>query len=180
MQKIQINLLNSKLLGRVKRLEDGNDRYIKILKSNFPKKFNLRGLKIVLDCANGASYKAAPKLLRDLGAKIKTIGVKPNGININDKCGSTYPSKLKSEVKKFKANIGIAFDGDADRIIMCDEKGKIIDGDQIIAMLAQRWKYKRILKGGVVGTLMSNFGLERFLKVNSILSFIDQKLEIVM
>ena len=101
--------------------------------------------------------------MRDLGAKIKTIGVKPNGININDKCGSTYPSKLKSEVKKFKANIGIAFDGDADRIIMCDEKGKIIDGDQIIAMLAQRWKYKRILKGGVVGTLMSNFGLERFL-----------------
>ena len=156
-------LTDSKLLGRVKRLEDGNDRYIKILKSNFPKKFNLRGLKIVLDCANGASYKAAPKLLRDLGAKIKTIGVKPNGININDKCGSTYPSKLKSEVKKFKANIGIAFDGDADRIIMCDEKGNIIDGDQIIAMLAQRWKYKRILKGGVVGTLMSNFGLERFL-----------------
>ena len=156
-------LTDSKLLGRVKRLEDGNDRYIKILKSNFPKKFNLKGLKIVLDCANGACYKAAPKLLKDLGAKIKTIGDKPNGININDKCGSTYPSKLKSEVKKFKANIGIAFDGDADRIIMCDEKGKIIDGDQIIAMLAQRWKYKKILKGGVVGTLMSNYGLEKFL-----------------
>ena len=156
-------LTDSKLLGRVKRLEDGNDRYIKILKSNFPKKFNLKGLKIVLDCANGACYKAAPKLLKDLGAKIKTIGDKPNGININDKCGSTYPSKLKSEVKKFKANIGIAFDGDADRIIMCDEKGKIIDGDQIIAMIAQRWKYKRILKGGVVGTLMSNYGLEKFL-----------------
>ncbi len=156
-------LTDSKLLGRFKRLEDGNDRYIKILKSNFPKKFHLRGLKIVLDCANGACYKAAPKLLRDLGAKLKTIGVKPNGININDKCGSTYPSKLKSEVKKFKADIGIAFDGDADRIIMCDEKGKIIDGDQIIAMLAQRWKYKRILKGGVVGTLMSNYGLEKFL-----------------
>ena len=156
-------LTDSKFLGRVKRLEDGNDRYIKILKSNFPKKFNLKGLKIVLDCANGACYKAAPKLLKDLGAKIKTIGDKPNGININDKCGSTYPSKLKSEVKKFKANIGIAFDGDADRIIMCDEKGKIIDGDQIIAMLAQRWKYKRILKGGVVGTLMSNYGLEKFL-----------------
>ena len=161
-------LTDSKLLGRVKRLEDGNDRYIKILKSNFPKKFNLRGLKIVLDCANGACYKAAPKLLRDLGAKLKTIGVKPNGININDKCGSTYPSKLKFEVKKFKANIGIAFDGDADRIIMCDEKGKIIDGDQIIAMLAQRWKYKRILKGGVVGTLMSNYGLERFLNQQNI------------
>ncbi len=161
-------LTDSKFLGRVKRLEDGNERYIKILKGNFPKKFNLKGLKIVLDCANGACYKAAPKLLRDLGAKIKTIGVKPNGININDKCGSTYPSKLKSEVKKFKASIGIAFDGDADRIIMCDEKGKIIDGDQIIAMLAQRWKYKRILKGGVVGTLMSNYGLERFLNQHHI------------
>ena len=156
-------LTDPKFLGRVKRLEDGNDRYIEILKSNFPKKFNLRGLKIVLDCANGACYKAAPKLLKDLGAKLKTIGINPNGVNINYKCGSTYPSKLKSEVRRFKADIGIAFDGDADRVIMCDEKGKIIDGDQIIAMLAQRWKYKRILKGGVVGTQMSNYGLEIFL-----------------
>ena len=157
-------LTDPKLLGRVKRLEDGNEKYIRILKSNFPKNFHLKGMKIVLDCANGASYKAAPKLLRDLGAKIISMGIKPNGLNINKKCGSTYPSKLKFAVKKYKANVGISFDGDADRIIMCDENGKIIDGDQIIAMLARRWKSKKILKGGVIGTLMSNFGLEKFLK----------------
>ena len=157
-------LTNPKLLGRVKRLEDGNEKYIKILKNNFPKNFHLRGTKIVLDCANGACYKAAPKLLRDLGAKVVSMGIKPNGININEKCGSTYPSKIRAAVKKCKANVGISFDGDADRIIMCDEKGKIVDGDQIIAMLARRWKSKRILKGGVIGTLMSNYGLEKFLK----------------
>ncbi len=161
-------LTNPKFLGRVKRLEDANDKYINILKRNFPKNFNLKGLKIVLDCANGACYKAAPKLLNELGAKVISIGIEPNGININDKCGSTYPSKIKSAVKKFKANVGIAFDGDADRIIMCDEKGKIIDGDQIIAMLARRWKSKKILKGGVIGTLMSNLSLENFLKSEKI------------
>jgi len=157
-------LTNPKLLGRVKRLEDGNDKYIEILRKNFPKNFHLKGTKIVLDCANGAGYKAAPKLLKDLGAKVLSIGVQPNGLNINDKCGSTYPSKICSAVKKFKAHVGISFDGDADRIIMCDEKGKIIDGDQIIAMLARRWKSKKILKGGVIGTLMSNYGLENFLR----------------
>ena len=162
--KITKQLTDPKLLGRVKRLENGNEKYIKILKSNFPKNFRLKGMKIVIDCANGASYKAAPKLLRDLGAKIISMGIKPNGLNINKKCGSTYPSKLKFAVKKYKANVGISFDGDADRIIMCDENGKIIDGDQIIAMLARRWKSKKILKGGVIGTLMSNFGLEKFLK----------------
>ena len=161
--KITKQLTNPKLLGRVKRLEDGNDRYIKILKDNFPKNFNLKRTKIVLDCANGAGYKAAPKLLKELGAKVIAIGIKPNGLNINENCGSTHPSKIKSAVKKYKANIGISFDGDADRIIMCDEKGNIVDGDQIIAMLAKRWKSKRILKGGVIGTLMSNHGLEKFL-----------------
>ena len=161
-------LTNPKLLGRVKRLEDGDDKYIKILKSNFPSNFHLRGTKIVLDCANGASYKAAPKLLKELGAKVISIGVKPNGLNINEKCGSTYPYKVKSAVKKFRANLGISFDGDADRVIMCDEKGKIVDGDQIIAMLARRWKSKKILKGGVIGTLMSNYGLEKFLKKEKI------------
>jgi len=150
------------LLGRVKRLEDGNDRYIKILKSNFPSNFSLKGIRIVIDCANGAGYKSAPKVLSDLGAKVFTIGVKPNGLNINLKCGSTYPEVLKKYVKKFKANLGIALDGDADRVIMCDEKCQIIDGDQIIAMIAKRWKRKKILKGGVIGTLMSNYGLEKF------------------
>ncbi len=161
-------LTDPKFLGRVKRLEDGNEKYIQILKNNFPKKFNLKGMKIVLDCANGASYKAAPRLLKELGAKVFSIGISPNGLNINDKCGSTYPSRVKNAVKKFKAHLGISFDGDADRVIMCDEKGKIIDGDQIIAMLARRWKLKKILKGGVIGTLMSNFGLEKFLKKEKI------------
>ena len=157
-------LTDPKYLGRVKRLENGNDKYINILKSNFPKNFDLKGTKIVLDCANGASYKAAPKLLKELGAKVISLGIKPNGLNINEKCGSTYPSKMRFTVKKYNAHIGISFDGDADRVIMCDENGKIIDGDQIIAMLAKRWKSKKILKGGVIGTLMSNFGLEKFLK----------------
>ena len=161
-------LTNPKLLGRVKRLEDGNERYIKILKNNFPKNYNLKGVKVVLDCANGAGYKAAPKLLKELGAKVIPIGINPNGLNINEKCGSTFPLRIKSAVKKFRAHVGISFDGDADRIIMCDENGKIIDGDQIIAMLAKRWKIKKILKGGVIGTQMSNFGLERFLKKEKI------------
>jgi len=161
-------LTNPKLLGRVKRLEDGNDRYIKIIKKNFPNNFNLKGTKIVLDCGNGAGYIAAPKLLKDIGAKVISIGVKPNGFNINEKCGSTYPYKIQLAVKKNKAHIGISFDGDADRIIMCDENGKIIDGDQIIAMLALRWKSKKILEGGVIGTLMSNYGLENFLKKEKI------------
>jgi len=161
-------LTNPNLLGRVKRLEDGNERYIKILKKNFPEYFNLRGTKIVLDCGNGAGYIAAPKLLKQLGAKVILIGVTPNGFNINKKSGSTYPYKIQSAVKRHKAHVGISFDGDADRIIMCDEKGKIIDGDQIIAMLALRWKSKKILKGGVIGTLMSNYGLEIFLKKEKI------------
>ena len=157
-------LTNPKLLGRVKRLENGNEKYIEILRKNFPKNFHLKGTKIVLDCANGAGYKSAPKLLKELGAKVISIGVKPNGFNINENCGSMHPYKIKSAVQKFKAHVGISFDGDADRIIMCDEKGNVIDGDQIIAMLARRWKSKKILKGGVIGTLMSNYGLEKFLK----------------
>ena len=161
-------LSNPKLLGRVKRLEDGNEKYVEILKDNFPKTFSLKGMKIVLDCANGAGYKSAPKILSELGAKVISIGVNPNGLNINEKCGSTYPSKIQSIVKKYKANIGIALDGDADRIIMCDEKTKLIDGDQIIATIAKRWKRKKILKGGVVGTLMSNYGLQSFFKKEKI------------
>ena len=149
-------------LGRVKRLEDGNDKYIEILKNNFPDNFSLKGMRLVIDCANGAGYKSAPKILSDLGAKVFSIGVKPNGLNINFKCGSTSPQVLKKNVQKFKADLGIALDGDADRVIMCDEKSKLIDGDQIIAMIAKRWKRKKILKGGVIGTLMSNYGLEKF------------------
>jgi phosphoglucosamine mutase len=156
------------LLGRVKRLESGTDNYIKIIKKRINKKANLKNLKIVIDCANGASYKAAPKLFRSLKAKIILIGDKPNGFNINKNCGSTYPQILQKKVKQYKADLGISFDGDADRIIMCDEKGTIIDGDQIIAAIAMQWKKKKILKGGVVGTLMSNYGLEKFFKQKNI------------
>jgi len=167
-KNIKKNLSNPEKLGRVKRLESGTKNYLKILKKNFSKEFNLRGLRIVIDCANGAGYKAGPELLRSLGAKVISIGINPNGLNINNNCGSTYPNKIKFAVKKNNAHLGISLDGDADRIIMCDEKGNIIDGDQIIAALATRWKNKKMLKGGVVGTLMSNYGLEKFFKSEKI------------
>ena len=162
--KVESHLSKPKFLGRVKRLETGNDEYIKILKKKIPKKLKLKNIKIVLDCANGAGYKSAPKLIKSLGAKLILIGNKPNGFNINENCGSTFPSKLQRYVKKYNADLGISLDGDADRVIMCDEKGSIIDGDQIIAALALQWKKKKILRGGVVGTLMSNYGLETFFK----------------
>ena len=166
--KIAKNLSKPNILGRVKRLENANDTYIKILKSNFPNKFNLKGIKIAIDCANGAGYKSGPKLLELLGAKVYNVGTSPNGININKNCGSTFPKKIKFLVKKHKVDLGIALDGDADRIILCDEKGKIVDGDQIIAMLADRWKRKKILRGGVIGTLMSNYGLQKYFKERKI------------
>ena len=167
-KKIYKNLSNPKKLGRVKRLESGTKNYVKILKKNFTKNFNLKGLRIVIDCANGAGYKAGPDLLRSLGAKVIAIGVNPNGLNINKNCGSTFPNNIRNAVRKNKAHLGISLDGDADRIIMCDESSNVIDGDQIIAALAARWKSKKMLKGGVVGTLMSNYGLEKFLKSEKI------------
>ena len=167
-EDIKKHLTANTLLGRVKRLESGTDNYIRIIKKRINKKVNLKNLKIVIDCANGASYKAAPQLFRSLKAKIILIGNKPNGFNINKNCGSTYPQILQKKVKQYKADLGISFDGDADRIIMCDEKGTIIDGDQIIAAIAMQWKKKKILKGGVVGTLMSNYGLEKFFKQKNI------------
>jgi phosphoglucosamine mutase len=167
-EDIKKHLTANTLLGRVKRLESGTDNYIRIIKKRINKKVNLKNLKIVIDCANGASYKAAPQLFRSLKAKIILIGDKPNGFNINKNCGSTYPQILQKKVRQYKADLGISFDGDADRIIMCDEKGTIIDGDQIIAAIAMQWKKKKILKGGVVGTLMSNYGLEKFFKQKKI------------
>ncbi|WP_435086377.1 phosphoglucosamine mutase [Candidatus Pelagibacter bacterium nBUS_33] len=167
-RKIIKNLSSPNKLGRVKRLESGTEQYLKIVKKNFPKEFNLRGLRIVIDCANGAGYKAGPELLRSLGAKVIAIGVNPNGMNINHNCGSTYPNKIRLAVKKHKAHLGISLDGDADRIIMSDELGNIIDGDQIIAAISKRWKDKKMLKGGVVGTLMSNYGLEKFFRSENI------------
>ena len=162
--KIAKNLSNPDILGRVKRLENANEKYIEILKSNFPDNFTLKGIKIAIDCANGAGYKSGPKLLKSLGAKVYDFGTSPNGLNINKNCGSTFPRKIKSMVKKYRVNLGISLDGDADRVILCDEKGKIIDGDQIIAMLAERWKKKNILRGGVIGTLMSNYGLQKYFR----------------
>jgi phosphoglucosamine mutase len=141
-EDIKKHLTANTLLGRVKRLESGTDNYIKIIKKRINKKVNLKNLKIVIDCANGASYKAAPQLFRSLKAKIILIGDKPNGFNINKNCGSTYPQILQKKVRQYKADLGISFDGDADRIIMCDEKGTIIDGDQIIAAIAMQWKKK--------------------------------------
>ena len=167
-QKTITQLSKPKVLGRVKRLENGTDEYIKILRKNFPRNFSLKGLKIVIDCANGASYKSGPTLLKILGAKVIATGIKPNGLNINYKCGSTFPKKIQTAVKKYKAHLGISLDGDGDRVIMSDEKGNIIDGDQIIAALAKRWKNKKMLRGGVIGTLMSNYGLEKFFKRNKI------------
>ncbi len=166
--KVNKNLSSPEKLGRVKRLESGTKDYLKILKKNFTKDFNLRGLRIVIDCANGAGYKAGPELLRSLGAKVIAIGVNPNGLNINKNCGSTFPNNIRNAVKKHRAHLGISLDGDADRIIMCDETSNIIDGDQIIAALAIRWKNKKMLKGGVVGTQMSNYGLEKFFKSEKI------------
>tara|TARA_Y100000590_G_scaffold263929_1_gene296492 strand:+ start:4066 stop:5397 length:1332 start_codon:yes stop_codon:yes gene_type:complete len=166
--KIINNLSKPEILGRVKRLENGNEKYIDILKSNFPNQFSLKGMKIAIDCANGAGYKSGPRLLRSLGAEVIEAGTSPNGLNINYKCGSTYSKKIKTLTKKNKVDLGISLDGDADRIILCDEKGNIVDGDQIIAALAERWKRKKILKGGVVGTLMSNYKLEKFFKDNKI------------
>ena len=155
-------------LGRVKRLEDGNARYIEILKSNFPASFTLNGMKVVIDCANGAGYKAAPLILQELGATVYPIGIDPDGMNINKQCGSTHPESMRQAVKKHKADLGIALDGDADRLILCDEQGTIVDGDQIIGMIATRWHNKKILKGGVVGTLMSNLGLEQHFRKHNI------------
>jgi len=166
--KIKKNLSEPNTLGRVKRLEDANERYIKILKKNFPKNFNLKGMKIAIDCANGAGYKSGPILLKSLGAKVYQYGTSPNGFNINDNCGSTFPDRIKFLVKKHKAHLGISLDGDADRIIVSDEKGNIVDGDQILAMLATRWKRKKILKGGVIGTSMSNYGLQNYFKKQKI------------
>ncbi len=166
--KISKHLTKPGILGRVKRLEDSNEKYMKILKNNFPKDFSLKGLKIAIDCANGAGYKSGPNILKSLGAKVYSVGISPNGLNINLNCGSTYPNKIRSFSIKKKVDLGISLDGDADRIIICDEKGRIINGDQIIAMIALRWKEKKILKSGVVGTLMSNYGLEKLFKEKKI------------
>ena len=149
-------------LGRVKRIDEAPARYIEIAKAAFPKTLSLQGLRIAIDCAHGAGYKVAPTTLYELGAEVCPVGVSPNGTNINADCGSTHPGTLAAAVKEYRADIGIALDGDADRLIVCDEKGQVVDGDQIMAMIGRDWSRRGILKGGgVVATVMSNLGLER-------------------
>jgi len=158
--------VSSECLGKVERLDDalGVVKYIEFVKKSFPKNITLSGLKVVLDCSNGAAYKVAPRILTELGASIVTVGVSPNGKNINLNCGSQSPKKMISLVNEENADFGIALDGDADRIICCDEKGNIIDGDQILAVVANRWKRKNKLSGKkIVATTMSNSGLEHYL-----------------
>ena len=151
-------------IGRAKRVEGVHDRYIEFAKRTLPRKMSLEGLRVVVDCANGAAYKVAPAALWELGAEVISIGVEPNGININAECGSTHTAALSRKVNEVRADIGIALDGDADRVIIVDEKSNVVDGDQLMAVMAQSWKESEKLSGdGVVATIMSNLGLERFL-----------------
>jgi phosphoglucosamine mutase len=158
-------LAPSEMIGRARRVEDARGRYIHFAKSCFPEELRLDELKVVIDCANGAAYQVAPSALWELGAEIVSLGVAPNGTNINDKCGSTAPALLQETVVASGADIGIALDGDADRLIIVDEKGAIVDGDQIMALIGKSWAEAGKLRGGgVVATVMSNLGLERCLK----------------
>jgi phosphoglucosamine mutase len=157
-------LAPSAQLGRAARLEDAGGRFIESVKSNFPRGMRLEGLRIVIDCANGAAYRVAPAVLWELGAEVIRIGVEPDGFNINRDCGSTQPALMQEEVRRQGAHLGIALDGDADRVIIADETGAVVDGDQILALIARAWSDAgRLAGGGVVATVMSNLGLERFL-----------------
>ena len=153
------------LLGRARRIDGVNDRYIEFAKRTLPRNLSLEGLRIVIDCANGAAYKVAPEALWELGAEVIPIGVDPDGFNINRECGSTAPDTLCRKVREMRADIGIALDGDADRVVIADENGHLIDGDQLMAVIAESWRDDgRLAKAGVVSTVMSNLGLERHLK----------------
>lgn len=163
-ENLEKGLAGPKKLGRVARIDDAQARYIEIVKASFPRNMSLAGLRVVIDCAHGAAYKVAPLALYELGAEVVPLGVKPDGFNINDECGSTYPALLAKTVKETRADIGIALDGDADRLIVCDEKGRVVDGDQLMAIIARSWgDAGRLTGGGIVATVMSNLGLERFL-----------------
>src|ERR1700748_3480801 len=158
-------LAPSASIGRAKRIDDSQARYIEFAKRTFPRNLRLDGLRIVIDCDNGAAYKVAPEVLWELGADIVAMGVTPDGTNINQECGSTAPQAMCNKVREVRADFGIALDGDADRVVMADEEGEILDGDQILALIARSWSKNGKLKGGgVVGTVMSNAGLDRYLK----------------
>lgn len=152
-------------IGRAKRIDDGRFRYVERVKSSFPRQMSLAGLKVVIDCANGAAHRVAPETLWELGADVIEIGVKPNGSNINDNCGSTHPEQAAAAVLNHGADVGICLDGDADRVILIDEDGKVGDGDQFMALMASRWAAEgRLANNALVATVMSNLGLERFLQ----------------
>jgi len=156
-------------LGRASRLEDAPGRYIEAAKASFPRRLTLEGLRIVVDCAHGAAYKVAPIVLWELGAEVVSIGVAPDGFNINKGCGSTAPAQLAELVRERRADLGIALDGDADRLVLVDERGNLVDGDQILALIADSWHAEGRLRGGaVVATVMSNMGLERHLKARGL------------
>jgi phosphoglucosamine mutase len=162
-------LVDSSLIGRARKIEDARGRYTHFAKATFPEELRLDGLKVVVDCANGAAYHVAPDALWELGAEVIAIGVAPNGLNTNDGCGSTAPALLQARVVEEQAHIGIALDGDADRVIIVDEKGQIVDGDQLMALIALSWAKRGLLEGdGVVATVMSNLGLERYLQHNGL------------
>jgi phosphoglucosamine mutase len=164
MEGAPAGLASPSRLGRASRLDDAAGRYIEAVKASFPKGLSLAGLRIVVDCAHGAAYKVAPTVLWELGAEVIPVGVSPDGFNINKECGSTAPARLAELVRERRADLGIALDGDADRLVLVDEHGQIIDGDQILATVAQSWAGQGRLAGGsVVATVMSNLGLERFL-----------------
>lgn len=163
------NLVPAEEIGRARRADDAQGRYINDAKATFPSNLRLDGLKIVLDCANGAAYQVAPSALWELGAEVVALGVSPNGTNINDSCGSTYPQELCDRVVAEGAAIGLALDGDADRLIVVDEKGMIVGGDQLMALIASDWKQRDLLQGNaIVATVMSNLGLEKFLESEGI------------
>ncbi|MGC1274470.1 MAG: phosphoglucosamine mutase, partial [Planctomycetaceae bacterium] len=163
-QDVDIALADVDGLGRAKRVDGVHDRYIEFAKRTLPRSMSLSGLRIVIDCANGAGYKVAPAALWELGAEVIAINDDPNGFNINEECGSTHPASLSKKVHEVRADIGIALDGDADRMLIVDENGDVIDGDQIMALIAESWNQNgRLAGGGVVATVMSNLGLERFL-----------------
>lgn len=163
-----ISLAEPESLGRARRMIDSVARYVEFAKAKFSPQLSLDSLKIVVDCANGAAYKTAPETLRELGAHVIPISVEPDGLNINAKCGATSPQNLVREVKNHNADIGIALDGDADRLILCDERGELHDGDSVLAALALEMHHSGTLRGPVVGTLMTNLGLERFFQENNI------------
>ena len=152
-------------LGRTKRIDDARARYIEFAKSTFPKGLRLDGMRIVVDCAHGAAYKTAPAVLWELGAEVIPIGVEPDGFNINQDCGSTQTRAMCEAVRAYRADLGVALDGDADRVLIADELGELVDGDQILALIARSWAEAQTLRGGgVAATVMSNLGLERFLQ----------------